>query len=232
MRSFIVRRGQAGVMSAQGLTEYAAAAAGGATGGAAGKKVSDGITAVFGKVDKQTSDAAKQTKPAAAKAETTPEAVPAPAAGSAPSASTGGVPSPAKPAAKTLRARAATVDQSVAKSARKSADQDDGSLVPPPPPIHRVAIGKPVETPAPLVALAPPPAAAPPQPMPVRLPAPVTIEDLQNISPGTSREDLLKLGPFASRIVMIDDGHLAETFRYSGGVVRVSDGVVAAVEVR
>ena len=66
MRSLVVWLGLAGVMSAQSITEYGAAAVGGATGGAAGKKVSDGITAIFGKVDKQTADAAKQGKPDAA----------------------------------------------------------------------------------------------------------------------------------------------------------------------
>jgi hypothetical protein len=45
--------------SAQSLVEGAAAAAGGTVGGVAGKKVSDGITAIFGKVDKQTGKAAK-----------------------------------------------------------------------------------------------------------------------------------------------------------------------------
>ena len=45
--------------SAQSLVEGAAAAAGGSVGGVAGKKVSDGLTTIFGKVDKQTGKAAK-----------------------------------------------------------------------------------------------------------------------------------------------------------------------------
>jgi hypothetical protein len=235
MRWFVVWLGLAGVMSAQSLTEYGAAAIGGATGGAAGKKVSDGITAIFGKVDKQTADAAKQGKPdAAAKTPDTPArpSPAAPAVASAPSVSSKTVPSPPKPAPKTLK-RPAPADQTVAKTVGKKADKDDAyNLVPPPPPIRRVAIGKPVNAPARLVALTPSAATAPPLPVLAPPPPPVTAEDLRRISPGTHREDLLKLGTFASRITMIDNGHLSETFRYPAGVVRVSDGVVAAVEIR
>src|SRR3984957_5186404 len=50
--------------SAQTMTEVGASAAGSAIGSAAGKKVSDGITAIFGKVDKTTKKAA--AKPATA----------------------------------------------------------------------------------------------------------------------------------------------------------------------
>ena len=45
----------------QSMIENAAAAAGGSVGGVAGKKVSDSITSVFGKVDKQTKKAAGET---------------------------------------------------------------------------------------------------------------------------------------------------------------------------
>jgi hypothetical protein len=44
----------------QSLVESAAAAAGGSVGGVAGKKVSDGLTNIFNKIDKQTEKAAKQ----------------------------------------------------------------------------------------------------------------------------------------------------------------------------
>jgi len=48
---------------AQNLTEFGAVAAGSTVGGASGKSVSDGITAIFGKVDQQTAKAAgKETK--------------------------------------------------------------------------------------------------------------------------------------------------------------------------
>ncbi len=46
-------------LSAQSLLEHSAAAAGGSVGGVAGKKVSDGLTKIFEKVDKQTQKAAK-----------------------------------------------------------------------------------------------------------------------------------------------------------------------------
>src|ERR1700733_9424888 len=49
------------IASAQTMTEVGASAAGSAIGSAAGKKVSDGITAIFGKVDKTTSKAAAKT---------------------------------------------------------------------------------------------------------------------------------------------------------------------------
>jgi len=49
----------ASLASAQTMTEVGASAAGSAIGSAAGKKVSDGITAIFGKVDKATAKAAK-----------------------------------------------------------------------------------------------------------------------------------------------------------------------------
>jgi len=52
-----------------------------------------------------------------------------------------------------------------------------------------------------------------------------------------SREDLLKLGAPASRIMMDEDGHLVETFSYADkesslGRVRLTDGVVYSVEIR
>jgi hypothetical protein len=48
---------------------------------------------------------------------------------------------------------------------------------------------------------------------------------------------VLKFGAPASRITMIDDGHLVEIYRYQArdttfGVVRLSDGSVSSVQVR
>jgi hypothetical protein len=60
-RIFFMMPFLAAVVSAQTMTEVGASAAGSAIGSAAGKKVSDGITAIFGKVDKT---AAKAAKPA------------------------------------------------------------------------------------------------------------------------------------------------------------------------
>jgi hypothetical protein len=50
------------IAGAQTMTEVGASAAGSAIGSAAGKKVSDGITAIFGKVDKTTSKAARTSE--------------------------------------------------------------------------------------------------------------------------------------------------------------------------
>src|SRR5471030_2313169 len=56
-----------GIACGQSMLEAGAAAAGGSVGGVAGKKVSDGLTKIFEKVDKQTAKAAKagETKKAA-----------------------------------------------------------------------------------------------------------------------------------------------------------------------
>jgi hypothetical protein len=48
---------------------------------------------------------------------------------------------------------------------------------------------------------------------------------------------VLKLGAPASRVTMVDAGHLLEIYRYANrdasfGVVRLNDGVVSSVEVR
>ena len=51
-----------GLACAQNLTEFGAVAAGSTVGGASGKSVSNGITAIFGKVDQQTAKAAAKEK--------------------------------------------------------------------------------------------------------------------------------------------------------------------------
>ena len=51
--------GGSGALKAQSMVETAAAAAGGSAGGIAGKKVSDGLSKIFEKVDKHTAEAAK-----------------------------------------------------------------------------------------------------------------------------------------------------------------------------
>lgn len=182
----------------QAMTDAAAAAAGGIVGGAAGKKVSDGLTSVLGNVAKQTQQAAASAKPKAVVA--APAPVPGPAATPlievSPGVPTsGGVPLPPPAPHK-------------------------GSYVPPPPP-------------PPVVAPEPPP---PPPPAPE-----ATAADLKNIVAGTHRDDVLKLGDPGSRLMMFDDGHLQEIYRYYSrgpngftpiGVVRLVDGAVSAVEVR
>ncbi|MBZ5634746.1 MAG: hypothetical protein LAO55_16615 [Acidobacteriia bacterium] len=66
MRCVLILFAIAGLACSQALTEVAGAIAGGSVGGVAGKKVSDGITTVFGKVDRTTAKAAKNEQPTTA----------------------------------------------------------------------------------------------------------------------------------------------------------------------
>jgi hypothetical protein len=177
----------AAVAGAQTMTEVGASAAGSAVGSAAGKKVSEGITGIFGKVDKATAKAAKP---------------PEDNSKSAPMLEVG----PGAP----------RVSGSVGES-----------VPPPPPPAHRAAV-KPAATEA-IAEIAPPPPPPPPPPQ-------VTAEDLRKVTNGMKRDELLKLGLPASRIMMSDDGHVLETFSYaqkdtSIGRVKLTDGAVSSVEV-
>ena len=212
MRLILLSLVLAAIGWSQTISEFGAAAAGGAVGGAAGKKVSDGITNVLDKIDQHTTAAAASPAPKA-----TVSVAPAPPLlqvspgipGGA--ASVGGAPSAAPPSRVPV-ARAAVTDS-----------------VPPPPPlpselVKRAAPPKPTPPPVPVVAVAPPP-------------PPVTPDDLRAITPGESRADVLKLGVPATRITMADDGHLLEVFRYMSGdttfgVVRVIDGAVSQVDLR
>ena len=180
----------AGTVWGQTLTEFGAAAAGGSAAGASGKRVSDGITAVFGKVNGATDKAAASGKPAA------------------------------KPA---------TASQQPALEVSPGVPKDDSSGVPPPPESH-AAVHKAAPEPAPVITVAEVPPVAPPPPPPQ-----MTAENLKQVAPGASREDLLKLGAPSARITMIDDGHLVEVYNYIShgenlGRVRLSDGAVASVQ--
>jgi len=174
----------------QSMLEGAAAATGGAVGGVAGKKVSDGLNKILGKIDTQTAKAADTTKNSKK-------------------------PDPSSPLLE--------VGPGVPKS--------DGSNVPPPPAVHRASVRRPVpppELPVPVI-LPPPPPPAPPPPE-------ATSAELKQVTPGTSREDVLKLGAPAARIMMFDEGHLLEIYRYQSrdsvlGVVRLTDGAVSTVQV-
>lgn len=59
MKKWIAFAAFAGLLPAQALIEHAAAATGGTVGGVAGKKLSDGLTKIFEKVDATTKKAAK-----------------------------------------------------------------------------------------------------------------------------------------------------------------------------
>jgi tetratricopeptide (TPR) repeat protein len=68
-------------------------------------------------------------------------------------------------------------------------------------------------------------------------PAEVTAGDLQKVTAGMTRDQLLKLGPPAGRITTDDDGHLSEIYQYSAngmslGTVRLTDGRVSSVQVQ
>ena len=87
----------------QTLTEFGAVTAGSAVGGASGKSVSNGINAIFGKVDRQTAKAAaKETK-----IDKEPQAEALKVAPGAPAADPGGVPLPPPAPAKRSATRAA-----------------------------------------------------------------------------------------------------------------------------
>ena len=108
--------------------------------------------------------------------------------------------------------------------------KDDGSGVPPPPETHAV-VRKAAPEPPPVVTVAEVAPVAPPPPPPPQM----TAEDLKQVAPGASREDVLKLGAPSARITMIEDGHLIEVYDYIAhgenlGRVRLTDGAVASVQ--
>jgi len=197
------------VMTGQTITEFGAAAAGGTVGGAAGKKVSDGISNIFEKVDQRTSAAASTAAPKTV--------------------------APARPAAPLMDVSPGVVGTALPATAPKAAPKAPvtrasvNDNVPAPPPLPGETVRRPeppkIQRPVPVIVVAPPP------------PPPVTPEDLRGITLGESRGDVLKLGAPASRISMFDDGHFLEIYRYMSGditfgVVRVSDGEVSKVDVK
>lgn len=113
----------------QTLTEFGAVAAGSAVGGASGKSVSNGINAIFGKVDQQTARAAaKETKK-----EKEPQTEALKVAPGAPKADPGGVPLP--PGLPAKRTAPAPVAQFIApkEATRISSLADVAPMLPPPP---------------------------------------------------------------------------------------------------
>jgi hypothetical protein len=175
----------------QNMTEFGAIAAGTTVGGASGKAVSNGITAIFGKVDQQTAKAAgKPTKI------DVPEPPVFKVSQGIPSDDTGGVPPPPAPQRHTgsLPVAHYTVPQEITRFRSLS---DVAPTLPPPPEMSP--------------------------------------QELRNISAGTPRNDVLRLGTPASKITMFDDGHLVEIYSYHEngqrfGAVRLSDGAVSSIE--
>ena len=129
---------------AQNLTEFGAVAAGSAVGGASGKSVSNGINAIFGKVDQQTAKAAaKETKK-----EKEPQIEALKVAPGAPKADPGAVPLPPAPPAKRTAPPAVPVAQFIApkEATRFSSFADVAPVLPPPPvmspeDLHSVSTG-------------------------------------------------------------------------------------------
>jgi len=119
------------ISCAQTLTEFGAVAAGSAVGGASGKSVSNGINAIFGKVDQQTAKAAAKEP----KKEKEPQVEALKVAPGAPAADPGGVPLPPAPPAKRSAPSPVPVAQYVVPSeiARISAWADVTPTLPPPP---------------------------------------------------------------------------------------------------
>ena len=228
-------------LSAQTLTEAAVAAAGGSVGGMAGKKVSDGVTTIFGKVDKQTAAAAgapdqsKAKGPANSSTSALIEAGPGRPDNDPPLPSARA--SAAKPKAKAKTVAAATPARDTDTVVVPPSAWDD---VPPPPALEHhgaaPAAPKPAAHPPsvqqqPTVAVIPPP---PPPP-----PAVMTSEKFDAVEAGMTRAELLKFGPPSARITMFENGGLLEIFSYntrdsvygdkSLGEIRLTDGTVSEI---
>jgi hypothetical protein len=199
----------------QSMVETAAAAAGGSVGGVAGKKVSDGLSTIFEKVDKSTAKAAKSGNSHGASSPTRKGG----GASNSGGASRGG--------------DSGTYAGSNAPllEVGPGVPRVDGSNVPPPPPLRRASARKAVSA----QDLPPPPIAPPPTPA---ISAPqITADDLSHVTSGMQRKDVLKLGEPTSRVSMFDEGHLLEIYRYQAsdttlGVVRLTDGAVSTVLIR
>jgi len=211
------------------MSEYGAATAGAVIGGASGKVVSNGITAVFGKMDEQTVKAAGKEENKAKTRASEFSVAPPPAI--QPAAAYGGVSGGASSSGGTGSKRAA----------RKSAINEDTSVPPPPPLVERAPVRKPVAT---VAVNAPPQApfapftladALPATPIPP--PPTMTPESFRQIAAGMSRRQVLNFGEPSSRISMFEDGHMVEMFSYraSGqafGHLRLEDGTVVVTEAK
>jgi hypothetical protein len=209
--------GSAAGLFAQAMIEHAAAAAGGSVGGVAGKKVSDGISSILGKVDSQAKTAAKDAgkgkrpDPNAPLVEVgTPQVVAHPPAAGSPLAGGPG------PAAAAPRGPAAPIS--------RVAQNHGASAAPVGPQLAPLA----QDPAAPTASTAAISGAAAPEP-------PLTREMLTSIKAGASREEVLgKLGTPTSRITMYEEDGALEVLRFSRnrdslGVVRLINGKVTEV---
>jgi hypothetical protein len=203
----------AAIVSAQTLVEHAAAAAGGTAAAAAGKKVSEGIDSVFGKLGTITKDAAapsdNKNKPRRGIDPAPP--IPEVRLGAGTAATVPAVPG-AKKAATPAVASKRTTDGSAGVAPASATEA-------------AAAATDPAAAEAPAVPAAP---AVPPTPQ-------VTASDVAATVVGTTREDVTgKLGKPASRVTMDDDGKLVEIYTYrnaggSLGSLRLVNGQVTEV---
>jgi hypothetical protein len=242
-----------GLLAAQTMTEYGAAAAGAAVGGASGKAVSNGVSAIFGKMDNLTVKAAsKGEDKAPAKPGETSAASPtgtnsAPIGPTPTSATASSAPvfGPAygndAPAPSAAPSRA-TPKKRVANNTHANNSHEDTSVPPPPPIAGKAPVRKAVQET--VAEEAPPPApfapftladALPATPIPP--PPTMTPEAFRKIAAGMTRRDVLGLGEPSLRISMFEDGHLVEMFSYraSGerfGRLRLEDGTVVTAEAK
>ncbi len=200
----------------QAMLDRAAVAAGGSIGVAAGKKVSDGMNSVFGKIDGQTK--------AAAKADAIKKDDPDEQTLKVGTATVVGAAS-ARSENKDARLPAALLP----KSSGRRASSQTASAAPAPfigPTLEPVAPAEPV-------AVTPPPAPVPPPVLEIV----ATRELLSAVAVGTPRQEVLaRLGVPSSRITMFDDGEAVEILRFqtksaSLGSVRIVNGAVSEVMV-
>ena len=226
------------IACAQNMTEFGAVAAGSVVGGASGKAVSQGISAIFGKMDDQTVKAASkgEDKPRPKPSETS--AVGSPSAVSAPSIAS----APLVPSAPLVADLPAGPSVPRAARAKRSAPASVDTTVPPPPPLlvthapeHKPVVATVAPSSAPVLPfrLATLADVLPATPIPP--PPTMTPEAFKQIVAGMSKRDVLHLGDPSSKIAMFEDGHMVEMFSYRAGGQRygrmcLEDGTVVAVE--
>ena len=225
------------IACAQNMTEFGAVAAGSVVGGASGKAVSQGISAIFGKMDDQTVKAASKgedkprPKPSETSAVGSPSAVSAPSIASAPLV-------PSAPLVADLPA-GPSVPRAARAKRREPVSVD--TTVPPPPllvthaPEHKPVVATVAPSTAPVLPfrLATLADVLPATPIPP--PPTMTPEAFKQIVAGMSKRDVLHLGDPSSKIAMFEDGHMVEMFSYRAGGqrygrLRLEDGTVVAVE--
>ncbi len=192
-------------LNGQTLVQSSIAAAGGSVAGVAGKKVSEGVDKVLGKVSEITSDAADTVKPAATEKKT-----------------------------RSLPRGAGIPKASTAVSSRAPLTPRASAPPPPRPGLPKsnqnIAATRRVKELDTVDAFVPPPSAIP-TPVPERQP---TAEDLQSLTTGATREQLAdRMGKPSAKITMAEDGKLVEVYTYrNAGTVRMVDGTVADIRLK